>query len=457
MATEEVVKSIFGPTPLEIEQAQRKRVQGLYSSFGQMGGEPGIGGIIGVGLGQLANSLFNLEDPQLTKAKDMKMILNEARSELTPEQMMNPTVYFPHLINKLDAKGYEIESSQIQAVASDEIAKWNKQKLEEEKARNQLATQGLTTVERLKRLINQTKLKLQGDPNDELLLRDLADYEAALEKELQNNLSLTQQISKDYVTISDPNATKTDKENAQNRINMYHSKSTLGKEGTYIAEDGSIKTIKGGKKWTEAIAELDRQVNNYAGKIRALDVVEREIMAAMPLINNMSAGTVATGIPGVTPASKDIGGTQAFNLNQKLETIKAIIGFERLQQMREQSKTGGALGQVAVREIDFLQAVEGSLKIGQTPDQLKQSLQYVLQQYQILQEDIAKITNDARNKLAEEYGETRPDPIQLRYSRTGVSPKPSASKPDVESDLNAPQEMEEDQLLLDNIFAPKQK
>lgn len=453
MATEEVVKSIFGPTPLEIEQAQRKRVQGLYSSFGQMGGEPGIGGIIGVGLGQLANSLFNLEDPQLTKSKDMKMILNEARSELTPEQMMNPTVYFPHLINKLDAKGYEIESSQVQAVASDEIAKWNKQKLEEEKARNQLATQGLTTVEKLKRLINQTKLKLQGNPNDELLLRDLADYEAALQKELQNNLSLTQQISKDYVTISDPNATKTDKENAQNRINMYHSKSQLGKEGTYIAEDGSIKTIKGGKKWTEAIGELDKKLSNYVRQNHSLEVAEREIKAAIPLVNDKSAGFVAGGGLGV-PGFATVSGSEAFNLNQKLDSIKAIIGFNRLQEMRELSKTGGALGQVAVRELEFLQAVEGSLKIGQQPEQLKKNLQHVLEQYQQLQKDLERITNDARNKLSEEYGVERPNPITYSTKLTTDSSLPNSTS---EVDINSPQENEEDQLLLDNIFAPKQK
>ena len=194
MATEEVVKSIFGPTPLEIEQAQRKRVQGLYSSYGQMGGEPGIGGIIGVGLGQLANSLFNLEDPQLTKSKDMKMILNETRSELTPEQIMNPTVYFPHLINKLDAKGYEIESSQIQAVASDEIAKWNKeqkalkiQDLQIEQAQQELKTE----IERLEE--RKAKAILEGDIP--LALRLEAELNKKLPTEKEVKLETPQTIA----------------------------------------------------------------------------------------------------------------------------------------------------------------------------------------------------------------------------------------------------------------------
>jgi hypothetical protein len=451
MATEQIVKSIFGPTPLEIEQANRQRVQGLYSSFGQMGGEAGLGGVLGVGLGQLAKTVFDIKDPELTKAKDMSMILTEIRQTMTEEDMMNPNVYFPRVIKKLDEKGYGVAASQIREVGADEIAKWNKQKLEAEKARNTLTSQGLTEIEKLKRAVNMTKLALKSNPDDPMLLQDLADYEAAIAKKLESTPSLTEQIAQDYVTISNPNASKTEKQNAQNRINMYHSKSQLGKEGTYIAEDGSIQTIKGGKQWNEAIADLDKKLNNYVRTNHSLEVAEREIKTAIPLVNEKSAGFVAGGGLGV-PGLATVSGTEAFNLNQKLDSIKAIIGFNRLQEMRELSKTGGALGQVAVRELEFLQAVEGSLKIGQTPEQLKKSLQYVLEQYQQLQKDLERITNDARNKLAEEYGVQRPNPITYSTQATTDSSLPNSTS---EVDINAPQELEEVQLLLDSIFAPK--
>lgn len=55
------------------------------------------------------------------------------------------------------------------------------------------------------------------------------------------------------------------------------------------------------------------------------------------------------------PASK------AFDFAADLEVLKADIGFGILQQMREASKTGGALGQVSERELAFLQATLGSL------------------------------------------------------------------------------------------------
>ena len=62
-------------------------------------------------------------------------------------------------------------------------------------------------------------------------------------------------------------------------------------------------------------------------------------------------------------------GSKARDLRNTLETIKANIGFESLQAMREASKTGGALGQVAVQELTALQAILGSLDPSQNcPD-----------------------------------------------------------------------------------------
>ena len=60
-----------------------------------------------------------------------------------------------------------------------------------------------------------------------------------------------------------------------------------------------------------------------------------------------------------------------------METIKANIGFNELQEMRNASKTGGALGSVAVQELTALQSVLGSLDVGQSNEQLKANLQKI--------------------------------------------------------------------------------
>ncbi|MBI2640727.1 MAG: hypothetical protein HYW91_02490, partial [Candidatus Sungbacteria bacterium] len=81
-------------------------------------------------------------------------------------------------------------------------------------------------------------------------------------------------------------------------------------------------------------------------------------------------------------ASQTIPGTPAYDLAKDIDSIKANIGFNELQAMREASKTGGALGQIAVQELNFLQTVLGSLDIGQSPDQLKKNLEKVKQSVQ---------------------------------------------------------------------------
>lgn len=73
-------------------------------------------------------------------------------------------------------------------------------------------------------------------------------------------------------------------------------------------------------------------------------------------------------------AQSRIPGTTAFDFRSNLETLKANIGFGILQQMREASKTGGALGQVSERELGFLQDTLGSLNQGQSPESFRQNL-----------------------------------------------------------------------------------
>lgn len=66
--------------------------------------------------------------------------------------------------------------------------------------------------------------------------------------------------------------------------------------------------------------------------------------------------------------------SDARDLDAKLTSIKANLGFDRLQQMRDASPTGGALGQVAVQELVALQATVASLDQLQSRKQLSDAL-----------------------------------------------------------------------------------
>ena len=78
---------------------------------------------------------------------------------------------------------------------------------------------------------------------------------------------------------------------------------------------------------------------------------------------------------------KGVPGSGAKDLASTLTTIKANIGFEALQAMREASKTGGALGQVAVQELEALQSVLGSLDQTQSASQLRSNLDKIANHY----------------------------------------------------------------------------
>lgn len=68
-------------------------------------------------------------------------------------------------------------------------------------------------------------------------------------------------------------------------------------------------------------------------------------------------------------------GQSARDMASTLDTIQANVGFQELEQMRRNSPTGGALGQVTEREIALLQSVLGSLEQTQSADQLDANLE----------------------------------------------------------------------------------
>lgn len=78
---------------------------------------------------------------------------------------------------------------------------------------------------------------------------------------------------------------------------------------------------------------------------------------------------------------KDWAGTPAADLKALSETIGANIGFDYLNQMRQSSPTGGALGNVTERELALLKATAGNIEQSQSPAQLLQNLNRLENQF----------------------------------------------------------------------------
>lgn len=80
----------------------------------------------------------------------------------------------------------------------------------------------------------------------------------------------------------------------------------------------------------------------------------------------------------------NVPGTAAYDARALAQTIRANLGFDQLQAMREASPTGGALGQVAVQELEALQSTIANLDLAQSPDQVMSNLEAIENNYQRL-------------------------------------------------------------------------
>jgi hypothetical protein len=92
--------------------------------------------------------------------------------------------------------------------------------------------------------------------------------------------------------------------------------------------------------------------------------------------------------------------TDAGKLNNYLSTIKANVGFDKLQNMRDNSPTGGALGQVSDTENKLLQAVNGALDPKQS-EQLKENLAVIKSLY-------PQLLAEKQRAFEQDYGNVTP-------------------------------------------------
>uniref|UniRef100_UPI002FE0FBCD hypothetical protein n=1 Tax=Hyphomicrobium sp. TaxID=82 RepID=UPI002FE0FBCD len=112
---------------------------------------------------------------------------------------------------------------------------------------------------------------------------------------------------------------------------------------------------------------------------RALKSYEVKSAAVSNMIEDAlnQAGPWTTGFRGNLLSF--ISGTPAHDLSKTLTGIKANLGFETLQDMRDNSPTGGALGQVSEMELELLQSAWGSIEQSQSEAQLRQGLERIRQ------------------------------------------------------------------------------
>jgi len=115
-------------------------------------------------------------------------------------------------------------------------------------------------------------------------------------------------------------------------------------------------------------------------------------------------GLVFGRTPAITPEARDA--------LAELDTILARGGFAELAAMRQASPTGGALGNISNREVDFLRSAFGSLDRVQDTDTFKKKINEVIKQLQT-----------SKRNVLEEYENTYAYRKARAAAGAGLSPE----------------------------------
>lgn len=399
-----VVKSLFGdilgPSPEEIQQ-----VLAVRDSSSGLGRE-----LLTKGARELG-SLFGIEDPALSKAKRVRQALSEAQGQLTPEDLQNPDVLYPKLIETFKAYDLPEEALQLGQYAITQKADLGltnaKTQVEIKKALTEKEGK-LSNLDKALNNLEAAQTALEADPNNVALQRRVKAFGGEVDKLSIEKESTDRQYAEANTILNDPNATKEQKAIAQATIDrLYPLKAQGMGQFEKDPETGQYRPIPGTPAAEKAIDKEKKEIAKFTNQLASVNLVDKTVDKALGQLSPKTTGIVGIG------AAK-IPGTDAYTLKATLNTIVANLGFDKLQAIRDLSQTGGALGQVAVKEIEFLQQTIASLDQGLPQEELAKNLGEIKASYARLQK-----------ALNESLSEKQPTTTKAPASGTPAAPAPA--------------------------------
>jgi hypothetical protein len=124
-----------------------------------------------------------------------------------------------------------------------------------------------------------------------------------------------------------------------------------------------MEVIPGSKTARELEAAAGKGAAAAESAVTASTIVLDDVKALRNAIKKQKVVDPITGVTGEVASS--VAGSARKSAEGLVRTIQANIGFDRLNQMRAESPTGGALGNITEQELRFLQSVLGSIDLNQ--------------------------------------------------------------------------------------------
>jgi hypothetical protein len=147
--------------------------------------------------------------------------------------------------------------------------------------------------------------------------------------------------------------------------------------------DGSLsmRPIPGGPAEKTEMEEAEKARGRKEQQARAGGTVVQDLQRALSIVQTKPSATgrsasAILGLPEIARAETDVQAAKGF-----VESALSNVGLDTLQQMRENSPTGGALGQVPIQQQQRLEQVLGSLDLTQRKEVVEDNIKRVMNIY----------------------------------------------------------------------------
>ena len=190
--------------------------------------------------------------------------------------------------------------------------------------------------------------------------QDYVTFATAERRQIVSDIQYSMDFYKDIYLEMD----KSDRDRVSNALD-YNLALLKQEEDSYWKDmNYSLDSWKAEQQYSGQEQELQ---NNYIQEKATSTIAAVDKL--IPEITNFTAGlgSLLNAIPG----------TEAANVRAALDQVKGLISFSELQKMRNASPTGGALGQVAIRELELLESALGALDQRQSKSALIANLKQI--------------------------------------------------------------------------------
>lgn len=185
----------------------------------------------------------------------------------------------------------------------------------------------------------------------------------------------------------------------------------------------SMEVIPGSPEERKIQEQQQKGAAAAESTVTSSGIVLDEVKGLTKDIKNQKTADPVTGTLGAIVGEKGgvlAAGSARKTAEARIQTIKANIGFDRLNQMRAESPTGGALGNITEQELAFLQSVLGSIDLGQKDTQILANLKRLENHYNAIMKKAQAYPNADKYGFGKAKVPSGPDTVNVggkTYSR----------------------------------------